>query len=76
MTQTDYSIKDYNIFIGIDVDKNKLSFTVSNNNIMKKQKQYHLIHSIFTIMLQITFQIKELFLPMKQILQDFIFMTI
>lgn len=38
MTQTGYSIKDYDIFIGIDVDKSKFSFTVSDNGIMKKTK--------------------------------------
>lgn len=37
MTQN-YLSKDYDIFLGIDVDKNKFSFTVEGNNIMSKTK--------------------------------------
>lgn len=36
-TQTCIS-KDYDIFLGIDVDKNKFSFTVEGDNIMSKTK--------------------------------------
>jgi hypothetical protein len=37
MTQN-YLPKDYDVFIGLDVDKNNFSFTVQDHNAMNKTK--------------------------------------
>lgn len=39
MTQTTYNSRDFDTFIGIDVDKNSFSFTVQDNFQMKKSKK-------------------------------------
>ncbi|MEW6618317.1 MAG: IS110 family transposase [bacterium] len=38
MTQTTYLPKDYELFIGLDVDKKSFSFTIQDHNIMKRTK--------------------------------------
>ena len=40
MTQEPYLTKNYEIFIGIDVDKSSFSFTVSDHNQMSKSKRF------------------------------------
>ncbi len=57
MTHKYFKPKDYDIFIGIDVDKNSFSFTVKDHSTMKKSKKvpantesfYNYIQFMFTI---------------------------
>ena len=46
MTHKYFKPKDYDIFIGIDVDKNSFSFTVKDHSTMKKSKKVLLIPSL------------------------------
>lgn len=39
MTQVNYSPKKYDIFLGLDVDKNSFAFTVKDHNIMQTKKK-------------------------------------
>ena len=39
MSQNEYLPKDYDTFIGIDVDKNSFAFTVKNHGTMSRAKK-------------------------------------